>query len=259
MPFVQRGEYEHRDVIGGPGVVGLPRLNLGPRFLNDLCASSVCPAFADLNRLMHKTGERRLPGEVEFKRPLFGRKRANRSTRMLRQVLHVFSKGGGLPQSLRLTVLTDKLAGSVRRNIAVRHKGHWHRDDGLVGALKNAAVAKQPSMADIDDRNAVLAKRTPDFRCQRGQQYVFGIAFDNDQPAREKEVGLGGVEKPAQKAVIVRLKFGHALGQRKHLMPEHHHHGVKIGPRGKLRAVRAEQNLNLLASLARRNRCGPAL
>ena len=43
------------------------------------------------------------------------------------------------------------------------------------------------------------------------------------------------------------------------LMPEHHHHGVKIGPCGKLRAVRAEQNLNLLAGLALRGRCSPAL
>ncbi|MGH8161785.1 MAG: hypothetical protein ACRESR_06525, partial [Gammaproteobacteria bacterium] len=78
--LVKRGEYEHRDVIGGSSAIGLPRLNLGPGFLNDLCARFVGAAFADLNRLMHKTGERRLPGEVEFKRPLFRRKHANRST-----------------------------------------------------------------------------------------------------------------------------------------------------------------------------------
>ena len=89
--------------------------------------------------------------------------------------------------------------------------------------------------------------------------HVFGIAFDDDQPAREKEVCLGSVEKTAQKRVIVRLKFRHALGQRKHLIPEHHHHCIEIGPCSKLRAVRAEQNLNLLAVLPRRNRCGPAL
>ena len=114
-------------------------------------------------------------------------------------------------------------------------------------------------MTNIDDRNTVLGKRAAHLFCDHRQQNIFGMAFNDDESSRKEKIGFGGVKKSAQKGIILLNQIGLALGQWVSLMIDNHHHGVQVRACRELRAVRAQQYLNLLAGLSLRDGRSPLL
>ncbi len=136
--------------------------------------------------------------------------------------------------------VADKVFRFGRRDVPVGDQRHGHRDSVLRLTLQNPAVAKQTTVADIDDRHAVTAERTVELLSDCRQQQVLTVALDDNQRAGEEQVGLRRVEEPTKELIIVHFEPGMGRAQRKGAVADDHRHGLKLGAGRELRTMGGE-------------------